>query len=72
MTKSTRNFSKLVVRATTRILTIALVLVAFGVSSTFTQTRAYVTHGNEHTLSVIDSATHGPFIFDGFHGGAVP
>ena len=56
MTKSTRKFSKLVLRATTRILTIALVLVGFEVSSTFAQTRAYV--ANRFTVSVIDSATN--------------
>src|SRR5688500_10484367 len=56
MTKPSRKLSRLMLGATTRILTIALVLVGFGVSATFAQTQAYVV--NRFDVSVIDTATN--------------
>ena len=58
MTKSTRKFSKLILGATIQAVAILLVLVGFGASATFAQTQAYVIHGNDQTVSVIEVATN--------------
>src|SRR5215213_905092 len=58
MTKSTRNFSKLLLGTTIRIVAIALLLVGFGAKATFAQTTAYVANRFDNTVSVIDTATN--------------
>src|SRR4051812_12215777 len=58
MTKSTRNFSKLILGATVRVVAILLVLVGYATTATLAQPRAYVANFNDNTVSVIDSATN--------------
>jgi len=57
MITSTRNFSKLITGGIVRAVAILLVLLGFGASATFAQTRAYVANDFDDTVSVIDVAT---------------
>jgi YVTN family beta-propeller protein len=58
MKSLTQKFSKLVLDATIQVVAVALLLVLFGASVVFAQTRAYVTNAGDNTVSVIDSGTN--------------
>lgn len=56
MSKSTHKFPKLFLRSAIQVVMFGLLL-CFGADATLAQTRAYVTNGQDNSVSVIDTAT---------------